>query len=172
MARRADEAEDMILGLSAFFRSTLAIDPAADVTLAEEIALQRLYLDIERARFPDRLRVATIVPPECEGARVPALLLQPLVENAIKYGVARARTLVTLVIGAERLSGGRIKIIVDNDGGSEPPADGDCGGTGVGLVNVCERLKARFGAAAQCYSGPQRGGGFRVTIIMPLVTNG
>src|SRR5207245_7346934 len=64
----------------------LSLDPGADVTLAEEIDLQRLYLDIEKARFPDRLHVEIEVPSDLERARLPALILQPLVENAIKYG--------------------------------------------------------------------------------------
>ncbi len=75
MTRRNDEAEAMILSLSAFFRSTLAIDPTDDVTLKEEIALQRLYLDVERARFPDRLEVSVDIPihlQKSKGAGAPA----------------------------------------------------------------------------------------------------
>ena len=87
MTGRTDRAEAMLLALSTFFRTSLSLDPAANVTLAEEIDLQRLYLDIEKARFPDRLHVEIDVPEELEQARLPALLLQPIVENAIKYGV-------------------------------------------------------------------------------------
>src|SRR3712207_5791275 len=86
-----DRAETMLLALSTFFRSTLSLDPTADVTLAEEIDLQRLYLDIEKARFPDRLQVEIDVPAELEQVRLPALVLQPIVENAIKYGVSTTR---------------------------------------------------------------------------------
>ena len=81
----------MILKLSTFFRSSLSLDPSADVTLAEEIGLQSLYLDIERVRFPKRLKVEIDVPPNLETARLPALILQPVVENAIKYGVSPTR---------------------------------------------------------------------------------
>ena len=172
MARRPEEAEAMILSLSAFFRSTLAIDPTEDVTLAEEIALQRLYLDIEQTRFPERLGVTVIVPADLEKARVPALLLQPIVENAIKYGVARAKGRVTIIIGAERVDADRLRLVVDNDGGDPSGDTADCRGTGVGLVNVCERLAARFGGAASCEFGPRPGGGYRVTLLMPLVANG
>lgn len=172
MARRPEEAEAMILSLSAFFRSTLAIDPTEDVTLSEEIALQRLYLDIEQTRFPERLRVKVIMPADLERARVPALLLQPIVENAIKYGVARAKGRVTVVIGAERIGHAQLRLVVDNDGGELPEKNTDCRGTGVGLVNVCERLKARFGVTAACEFGPRPGGGFRVTLTMPLVVDG
>jgi two-component system LytT family sensor kinase len=83
MTGRADRAENMLLALSTFFRSSLSLDPTADVTLAQEIDLQRLYLDIEKARFPDRLHVEIDVPEALHDARLPALLLQPIVENAI-----------------------------------------------------------------------------------------
>ena len=118
MSRREDEAERMILSLSNFFRSTLAVDPTSDVSLAEEIRFQMLYLDIEKARFPDRLRVETDVPADLLDVRMPALLLQPIIENAIKYGVARARQAVTLSIRA-RQEDGRLTVTVENNGASE-----------------------------------------------------
>ncbi len=71
--------------------------------LAEEIDLQRLYLDIEKARFPDRLHVEIDVPPELEQARLPALMLQPIVENAIKYGVSKSRKAVVIRIEARHV---------------------------------------------------------------------
>lgn len=170
MSRRSDEAEEMILGLSNFFRSTLTTDPAADVTLQEEVALQRLYLDIERIRFPDRLRVVIDVPEELQRARVPALLLQPVVENAIKYGVAQALQPVTLRIGAER-QGERLTLVVENSAGAGVAGARDAG-TGVGLANVRQRLSVRFAGEADCSYGELAQGGFRVTMTMPLVTNG
>src|SRR4028118_477353 len=96
LTQRTDTAERMIMNLSTFFRTTLSADPTADVSLEEEIKLQRLYLDIEQIRFPDRLRVEVDVPEPLLAARVPVLLLQPVVENAVKYGVARSRGAVTL----------------------------------------------------------------------------
>jgi len=173
MARREEEAERMIMNLSNFFRSTLSIDPAADVSLSEEIALQMLYLDIEKARFPKRLQVEVDIPERLQSARIPALLLQPVVENAIKYGVARAKDGVTLSIRAEEPLAGRLRIIIDNDG----PASADeipsisSTSTGVGLPNVCQRLTARFGDAASCDYGSRPDGGYRVILSMPLVTN-
>lgn len=167
MSRRAQEAETMIVNLSAFFRSTLAIDPTDDVTLSQEIAFQMLYLDIEKARFPARLKVDIDIPDALQNARIPALLLQPLVENAIKYGVARARDAVTLTIRA-RDEDGCLHLAVENDG-APAVEDGKRHGTGVGLPNVCERLAARFGNAAACTYGPGQAGGFKVEMIMPLV---
>jgi two-component sensor histidine kinase len=170
MSGRPQEAEEMILKLSTFFRSSLSLDPSADVTLAEEIALQRLYLDIERVRFPKRLRVEIDVPPELETARLPALILQPVVENAIKYGVSPTRERVTLRIVAREAGPARIRVEVSNSGKAEAPRERDDTpeGTGVGLGNVCERLRARFGNAANCEFGPIDGGGYRVVMTLPL----
>ena len=170
MSGRPAEAEEMILKLSTFFRSSLSLDPSADVTLAEEIALQSLYLDIERVRFPKRLKVEIDVPPDLETARLPALILQPVVENAIKYGVSPTRDKVTLRISAREAGPGRLTIEVTNTGKSAPVRRAENGfeGTGVGLGNVCERLRARFGNAAQCEFGPIDGGGYRVAMTLPL----
>jgi two-component system LytT family sensor kinase len=170
MSRRPEEAENMILKLSTFFRSSLSLDPTADVTLSEEIDLQRLYLDIEKVRFPRRLKVDIDIPPELGDARVPGLILQPVVENAIKYGVSGARDPVTVSIVAREAGVGRLTIEVTNSASTTParrrgetPA-----GTGVGLTNVCQRLQARFGSAANCEFGPMPDGGYRVTMTMPL----
>ncbi len=170
MSGRPEEAEEMILKLSTFFRSSLSLDPSADVTLAEEIALQRLYLDIERVRFPRRLKVEIDVPPNLEAARLPALILQPVVENAIKYGVSATRETVTLRIAAREAGPGRFKVEVSNSGKTKRARRDDNGfeGTGVGLGNVCQRLRARFGHAAQCEFGPIDGGGYRVVMTLPL----
>src|SRR5687768_13564244 len=160
MARRAEEAESMIVNLSTFFRSSLALDPAEDVTLDEEIGFQMLYLDIEKVRFPNRLKVETDIPAGLAAARVPPLLLQPIVENAIKHGVARGREAVTLAIRA-REEEGRLVLTVENDGAPSEAGREDHG-TGVGIINVCERLAARFGDDAACDHGPLPGGGFQV----------
>ncbi|MDQ3245348.1 MAG: histidine kinase [Pseudomonadota bacterium] len=175
MASRNAEAETMILKLSNFFRSSLSLDASADVSLAEEIELQRLYLDIEKVRFPRRLKVAIDVPADLETARLPALILQPVVENAIKYGVSTTREKVELRITAREAGPERFTIEVVNGAGSalRKSAAAPPEGTGVGLVNVSERLNARFGPAAQCEFGPLGDGGYRVIMTLPLVrTNG
>jgi hypothetical protein len=169
MSRREEEAEAMILNLSNFFRSTLAVDPTDDLPLAEELRFQMMYLDIEKARFPNRLRVITDVTNDLKSARLPALLLQPIIENAIKYGVARARDPVTLTIRA-RKGDGRLELIVEDD--AQIVGKGiEEHGTGVGLRNVRQRLEARFGGAASCRHEPREGGGYRVALSMPLVGN-
>jgi hypothetical protein len=175
MTGRSDRAETMLLALSTFFRTSLSLDPTADVTLAEEIDLQRLYLDIEKARFPDRLHVEIEVPEQLEQARLPALLLQPIVENAIKYGVSKSRKAVVIRIQAKHLGDGRMVLEVSNKlkhGGNDELPAATHEGTGLGLSNVCQRLEARFGSRASCRFGPMTGGGFKVSITMPVETNG
>jgi len=173
MTGRTERAEEMLLALSTFFRTSLSLNPTADVTLAEEIDLQRLYLDIETIRFPARLKVVIDVPPGLESVRLPALILQPLVENAIKYGVSPTRNVVTLTIAAEAVGDDRMVLRVTNSGSAEPPKgrgrrDSDrIEGTGVGLANVCQRLEARFGNKATCDFGPQDAGGFEVRLTLP-----
>ncbi|HEY0411579.1 MAG TPA: histidine kinase [Allosphingosinicella sp.] len=171
LARREEEAEAMIVNLSTFFRSSLALDPSEDVTLADEIEFQKLYLDIEKVRFPRRLDVRFQIPDDLRTARLPPLLLQPLVENAIKHAVARSVEPVTLTIAA-REEDARLLLTVENDRGPTPGAEAARAGTGVGLANVCERLAARFGRAAKCDAAPLPNGGYRVTLVMPRETDG
>ena len=175
MTGRSDRAEAMLLALSTFFRTSLSLDPSADVTLAEEIDLQRLYLDIEKARFPDRLHVEIDVPDELEQARLPALLLQPIVENAIKYGVSKSRKAVVLRIAAKSTLDGRMQLDISNrlkHGGKDELPAATHEGTGLGLGNVCQRLEARFGSRSTCRFGPMTGGGYKVSLTLPVEING
>jgi len=174
MTGRADRAETMLLALSTFFRTSLSLDPSADVSLAEEIDLQRLYLDIEMARFPDRLTVEIDVPPELEQARLPALLLQPIVENAIKYGVSKSRKAVLIRIEARHLDNHRMVLEISNrlkHGGKDELPVATHEGTGLGLANVCQRLEARWATRASCRFGPMASGGYKVSLTMPVETN-
>jgi sensor histidine kinase YesM len=171
LSKKTDVAERMLMNLSTFFRATLSADPTADISLAEEIKLQRLYLDIEQIRFPRRLHVEVEVPDALMTARVPVLILQPIVENAVKYGVAKSKKPVTIRISAYE-DAGRLHIKVKDDG-EVPPPDPDPdpdeaeGGTGVGLRNVCDRLIARFGPRGGCMYGRDPEGGFTVHLSMP-----
>ena len=170
LSQKTDVAERMLMNLSTFFRATLSADPTADVPLEEEIKLQRLYLDIEQIRFPDRLSVEIDVPETLLDARVPVLILQPIVENAVKYGVAKSRKPVSVRISAYE-EAGRLHIKVKDDG-EVASEDQDGGGTGVGLRNVCDRLVARYGPRAGCLHGPDPEGGYTVHIFMPVVKHG
>ena len=174
MTGRPDRAETMLLALSTFFRTSLSLDPTADVTLAEEIDLQRLYLDIEKARFPDRLHVEIDVPQTLEPARLPALILQPIVENAIKYGVSKSRKAVMIRIEARHLGDGRMVVDISNrlkNGGQDLLPAATHEGTGLGLANVCQRLEARFGNRATCRYGSMKSGGYKVSLTMPVETH-
>jgi two-component system LytT family sensor kinase len=174
MTGRTDRAETMLLALSTFFRTSLSLDPSADVTLAEEIDLQRLYLDIEMARFPDRLHVEIDVPQGLEQARLPALLLQPIVENAIKYGVSKSRKAVVIRIEARTMLDGRMCLEISNrlkHGGKDELPAATHEGTGVGLSNVTQRLEARWGTRANCRFGRMAAGGYKVSLTMPVETH-
>ncbi len=164
LRQRNEEAEKMIMNLASFFRTSLTGDPTEDVTLAEEIRTQRLYLDIEQNRFPERLLTTIDIPPELEQALIPGFILQPLVENAIKYGVSRSVDPVTVVIRA-RATHDRLLISVIDDG---RPSFEAPGGTGVGLRNVTDRLITRFDGNASLSYGTRPEGGFRVDITLPL----
>ena len=169
IAGRAEEAESMVLKLSTFFRQSLTLDATADVSLAEEVAMQRLYLDIEKVRFPRRLKAEFDVPADLETARLPALILQPIIENAIKYAVSQTRDRVDLRIVAREAGPGRFTIEISNSGGRPGRTEkSETAGTGVGIANVCQRLSARFGSLANCAYGPTADGGYRVLLTLPL----
>jgi LytS/YehU family sensor histidine kinase len=164
LRQRTREAEKMITNLATFFRTSLTSDPAADIPLSDEIDMQRLYLDIECIRFPDRLTVEIDVPQTLGDKPVPGMILQPLVENAIKHGVARSSRPVTLTIRAAADSG-FLHLAVEDNAESEAPAEPD---EGVGLKNVRDRLVARFDGKANVQYGRRDGGGFRVDLTIPL----
>lgn len=166
---KREQAEMMIINLATFFRTSLTGDPTEDVALSEEIMLQRLYLDIERVRFPERLIIDIDIPDALLGACVPGLILQPLVENAVKHAVARSQKPVTIRIVASEISS-EITLLVEDNG--DPVAPADEGGTGIGLRNVCDRLASRFGSAATCRWGPRPGSGFVVELKLPSVRHG
>lgn len=157
-------AEAMLVQLSDFFRRSLAVNPMEDLKLSEEVELQRLYLEIERTRFPERLRFEVTLDPGTEEARVPALLLQPLVENAVKHGVARSEGTTCIAIRA-RLDEPMLEIIVENDAKASGPGSR---GEKVGLRNVSDRLRSRFGDKAGLETAELAEGGFRNRLRLPL----
>ena len=157
-------AELMLRKLSGFLRQGLAGDPLDDIALDQEVEHQRLYLDIEQLRFPDRLSVEVNIPDELRGALVPSFILQPIVENSVKYAVAPNTERTTIRIGASAADG-MLKLVVTDDGkanGKSQP------GTGIGLDNVRQRLASRFGDRFSFAGGPQQPNGFRVDLAMPL----
>jgi hypothetical protein len=168
MVGRTEQAEKMIQTISSFYRHSLAGDPTADVPLADEISLQRHYLEIEAVRFPERLVCEFDVPESLENACVPGMILQPLVENSIKYGVSASTRPVTIRIVAQE-AGGKLVLTVADDG---PGKTNQNGGTGIGLENVRNRLAARFGDEARVESAALPAGGYATVLTIPLVRSG
>jgi sensor histidine kinase YesM len=162
---RNDEAEAMLLNLATFVRSTLGDAPSGTIPLRQEIDLQRLYLDIEQARFGDRLRVEIDLPEALAATPVPALILQPLIENAILHGVGRSEGRLTVRIAASA-GNGRLELLVEDDGAADP-AFPHAGG-GLGLANVAARLNAHYGEAGLLDAAPRPEGGFRARLAFPL----
>ena len=160
-------AERMIQTISTFYRRSLADDPTSDVPLSEEFALQKLYLDIETVRFPDRLRAEYHLPDTLAGALVPGLILQPLVENSVKHAVAPASHRVTITLSA-REEYGRLVVTVADDGAGAVRGSASHDGFGIGLSNVHDRLAARFGEEASVVSGPTANG-YATEIRIPLI---
>jgi signal transduction histidine kinase len=161
---KADRAETMIQQISRFYRHSLADDPSADLSLADEFDLQRLYLDIEAVRFPERLRTVFDLPGELADAQVPGMILQPLVENSVRYAVAATSRAVTITLAAREEYGRLVITVSDNGPGGGMETDG---GHGIGLANVRQRLAARYGDQASLVSGPVSGG-YSSIIRLPI----
>ena len=169
---RTQQAETMIQTISTFYRRSLADDPTSDVPLSEEFALQRLYLDIEAVRFPERLVAKYELPDDLADARVPGMILQPLVENSVKHAVAPSSGKIAITLCAREEYGRLVITVEDNGKGGKPAGPQPSSyGYGIGLANVRERLEARFGDHASIVSGPT-GSGYATHIRIPLVTNG
>jgi Putative regulator of cell autolysis len=164
---RKDAAEKMIQTLSTFYRRSLAEDPTADVPLREEFALQKMYLDIEAVRFPQRLRAEYDLPLEVAEARVPGMILQPLVENSVKHAIAPSSSKVTITLSA-RVEYGRLVVTVADESDGAACKQEAKSGFGIGLANVRERLEARFGSDASIVSG-QVPGGYVTHLRLPLI---
>ena len=162
---RNREAETMTECLSDFLRSTMRLDPVGEIPLGEEIALQSLYLEIEKARFPERLVVELDVPGELGSAMVPNLITQPLIENAVKFAVARSTAPVTLRISARR-EGNTLVLAVADDGGDAERSETK--GSNIGLANVAERLRLHFGDEGSLAAGPLAPRGFQAELRLPL----
>lgn len=163
--KRGVEAEAMTENLADFLRTTLALDPQRVITLDEEVRLQQLYLDIEKVRFPERLSITFTIPESLRKALVPSLITQPLIENSIKYAVARSTEPVEVNISAEARED-RLELIVEDNGGNAET--GSMKGARMGLSNVAERLKAHYGDGAQLVAGGKDPTGYRNVISVPL----
>ncbi|MGH8147190.1 MAG: sensor histidine kinase [Rhodanobacteraceae bacterium] len=167
---RTRDATRMIARLGDYLRATLHGNGAHEVTLAEEMSLAENYLHIEKARLGERLIVETRISADTRNARVPWLLLQPLIENAIRHGIAPRRGIGHLRLTTQCV-GDRLRIEVANDG---PPVaatttSGDAGETsGIGLNNVRARLQRLYGPAHRFALNRRADGSCSVCIELPL----
>jgi signal transduction histidine kinase len=164
--QRNDAAVSMIVGLSEFLRRATQDSHRAQVTLAEEVEYLQRYVDIQKVRFGERLQVSIDIPREMLHAQVPNLLLQPLVENAIKYGVGRR-----VAGGTVRVTGacenGTVRLSVCNDGPSVP-TDEPAAQTGVGLNNLRTRLRILHGEESELQLRLAQNGEAEVIVTLPL----
>ncbi len=158
-------AQAMLGHLDAYLRATLATTRNDACTLAEEFALLRGYLEILAIRMGPRLAYTLDLPDELAQARLPPMLLQPLVENAIRHGLEPKLDGGRLRVAA-RAQGKELVLTVEDSGtgfGAAPTS-----GTGIGLLHVKQRLAAVYGSAASAAVGAADGGGVRVTLRLPL----
>jgi two-component system sensor histidine kinase AlgZ len=159
-------AEGVLEDLAELFRVALgdAGDPASSVTLGEEVELARRYLAIEQIRFGDRLKVQWELDAQAAGARVPPLILQPLVENAVRHGIEPADAGGTIRVRT-RVKLGRVLITIANTVGATPSRPG----SGIALKNVRERLRLMHDMAGQ-FETRRDGDVWRVQIVVPLAS--
>ena len=167
LLKQTERANAMLSRLSSFLRYTLANEPTAQVTLVQEVETLKLYLEIEKMRFEDRLRPHFKIDGETIGVRLPSLLLQPLIENAIKYAVTPAENGADIWITAKR-EGRAVRIEVADSGPGEGGAPIDAQSTGLGLANIQDRLAQAYGPAHGYWTRANEKGGFSVIIEIPL----
>jgi sensor histidine kinase YesM len=170
LLKQTERANAMLARLSSFLRYTLANEPTAKVTLAQEVETLKLYLEIEKMRFEDRLRPHFRIEPETIGARLPSLLLQPLIENAIKYAVTPLENGADIWITAQQ-EGQAVRIEVADSGGDEAAAELSASpSTGVGLANIRDRLAQAYGGSHRFDTRKNDKGGFSVIVEIPFET--
>jgi sensor histidine kinase YesM len=167
LLKETERANAMLSRLADFLRFTLIYEPTANVTVAQEVHTLKLYLEIEKMRFEKRLRPVFEIDPRAERARLPSLLLQPLVENAIKYAVTPSEEGAEIAVSA-RLVGERVRITVSDTGpGLIENKLGPSLSTGVGLANIRDRLAQAYGPDHRFDARSTPGGGFAVEIEIP-----
>ncbi|HEY5721189.1 MAG TPA: histidine kinase [Allosphingosinicella sp.] len=167
LLKQTDRANAMLSRLSSFLRYTLVNEPMGQVTVAQEIETLKLYLEIEKMRFEERLRPCFEIDPSVSQARLPSLLLQPLVENAIKYAVTPQEEGADIKVVAKRDIDRVVITVSDTGPGAEDHWVRAQESTGVGLANIRDRLAQAYGPDHRFETESNIRGGFRVTIEIP-----
>lgn len=166
MNKDREAAEKMIARLGDFLRLTLENNGAQEVSLKEELDFLKCYLEIERIRFQDRLQVNFNIEPDTLGARLPNLILQPIVENAIIHGIAPRRLPGCINIRARRLNGHLLVQVIDNGPGLPPQRN--VLREGIGLANTQARLEQLYGTQQRINLENIPEGGLAVTLDVPF----
>jgi two-component sensor histidine kinase len=167
MAEDTKAARRMLIRLSDLLRASLENKGTHEVTLKEELEFLESYLEIEQTRFQDRLTVRMEVDPKALDARVPNLILQPLVENAIRHGIA-PRACAGLIEICARRENGTVQLEVHDNGAGISEAQPESLMKGIGLSNTRARLEQLYGAAHRFELHDRQGGGLTVTISIPF----
>ncbi len=172
--KHPDTAIRMIARLSELLRLTLESKAHLEIPLKEELKITTLYLELEQLRFSDRLKVNYHIAPETQEAMVPAVLLQPLAENAVRHGISRTIGPGIIAISAVKQEGNLVLKVEDNGPGQGEPRNnhGRPVSNGIGLRNLRERLTTRYGAGAQVDIEPDGDPGFTVTVTIPFTAPG
>ena len=165
--KRNDAAVSMIAGLSDFLRRVVEDSDRQQVPLAEELEFTQKYLDIQKARFAERIEFSVDVPAELLPAQVPSLILQPMVENAVKHGIAKRVQGGTIRVSATRANG-TLTLRVYNDGPSLPTG-WEQRTSGIGVLNVRTRLRSLYGDAFKLTLYNQNGG-VEASVSVPYVS--
>ena len=179
LLKQTETANAMLTRLSSFLRHTLVTQPGGKVSVAQEVETLKLYLDIERMRFEERLRTDFRIEAEAAKAQLPSMLLQPLVENAIKYGVSPREEGAEISVVAQ-VVGPRLRVTVADTGPGMSLQNADEGlpavrptharrdSTGVGLANIRDRLAQAYGDEHRFEIRSPESGGFSVLIELPF----
>jgi len=165
--KRNAQAESMLLRLAGFLRYSLDRQPTELANLSAELEAQRKYLEIEQTRFEDKLKVRFDIEAGLENAKLPSLILQPILENAIKYAITPRTEGGTIDVAAHR-DGDTLRITVEDDGPGLPPEGDHARRRGVGLANARERLDVIYGNRAGLTAQNRQPRGCRVDIWLPL----
>lgn len=168
LLKQTERANAMLSRLSSFLRYSLVGEPTQRVTVDEEIGALKLYLDIEKMRFEGRLRPSFFVEPPAHLARIPSLLLQPVVENAVKYAVTPQEDGADIRIEARVREGRTIVTVTDSGPGLDQPPMPGLKGEGVGLANIRDRLRQTYGDDQRLELKPNQPTGVVVTIDIPF----
>lgn len=167
LEKRNQQAESMILKLAGFLRYSLDRQPTEMAALTAEMEAQRKYLEIEQTRFDDKLKVTFNIEPGLENARLPSLILQPILENAIKYAITPRTDGGSIDVSATR-AGDLLRIRIEDDGPGLPPEGDPRRRRGVGLANARERLELIYGGRAGLTARNREPHGCRVEVWLPL----